>query len=100
MAGPLTVDVVAPDQVLWSGSAERLIAPTVEGEIGLLTGHEPVLSVLRAGVVRVRGGADGDAEFTIDGGFLSFDHDVITVVVEPVVDEAGAAVADEEPAES
>lgn len=94
MAGPLTVDVVAPDQVLWSGTAERLVAPTVEGEIGLLTGHEPVLSVLKSGVVRVRGGADGDAEFPIQSGFLSFDHDVVTVVVEPVEDDQETAPAE------
>ncbi|WP_062312274.1 F0F1 ATP synthase subunit epsilon [Demequina rhizosphaerae] len=95
MAGPLTVDVVAPDRVLWSGTAERLVAPTVEGEIGLLTGHEPVLSVLRAGTVRVRGGADGDAEFPIDGGFVSFDRDVVTVVVEPVAPLAASGEAEE-----
>ncbi|WP_062463677.1 F0F1 ATP synthase subunit epsilon [Demequina soli] len=90
MAGPLTIDVVAPDRVLWSGTAERLIAPTVEGEIGLLTGHEPVLSVLKAGTVRVRGGVDGDAEFAIEAGFVSFDHDVVTVVVEPAAPAAAA----------
>ena len=83
MAGPLTIDIVAPDQVLWSGTAERIVAPSVEGEIGLLTGHAPTLSVLRAGTVRVAAGADGNAEFSISGGFLSFDHDVVTVVVEP-----------------
>ena len=94
MAGPLTVDVVAPDQVLWSGTAERLVAPTVEGDIGLLTGHEPVLSVLKSGVVRVRGAADGDAEFPIESGFLSFDHDVVTVVVEPVEDHQETAPAE------
>lgn len=93
MAGRLTVDVVAPDRVLWSGTAERVIAPTVEGEIGLLSGHEPVLSVLRQGSVRVRGGADGDAEFPIESGFVSFDHDVITVVVEPVAAEVAGETA-------
>lgn len=86
MAGPLTVDVVAPDQVLWSGTAERVVAPTIEGEIGLLTGHEPVLAVLKAGTVKVRGGADADAEFPVSAGFLSFDRDVITIIVEPVVE--------------
>ncbi len=90
MAGPLTVDVVAPDQVLWSGTAERVVAPTVEGEIGLLSGHEPVLSVLKGGTVRVRGGADGDAEFAIDSGFLSFDRNVITIIVEPVEEKSPA----------
>lgn len=100
MAGPLTIDVVAPDQVLWSGSGERVIAPTVEGEIGLLAGHEPVLSVLKHGTVRVRGGADGDAEFDIDGGFVSFDHNVITIVVEPAEPVEEVPAEEPEPADS
>ena len=83
MADALTVDIVGPDRVLWSGTAERVIAPTVEGEIGLLANHEPVLSVLRAGTVRVTGGAGGDTSLEISGGFVSFDHNVITIVAEP-----------------
>jgi F-type H+-transporting ATPase subunit epsilon len=82
MADALTVDIVGPDRVLWSGQAERVIAPTVEGEIGLLANHEPVLSVLRAGTVRVHGAA-GDTSVDIESGFVSFDHNVITIVVEP-----------------
>jgi F-type H+-transporting ATPase subunit epsilon len=88
MADALTVDIVGPDRVLWSGTAERVIAPTVEGEIGLLANHEPVLSVLRAGTVRVVGGAAGDTTLEISGGFVSFDHNVITIVAEPVEDPA------------
>ena len=61
MADALTVDIVGPDRVLWSGTAERVIAPSVEGEIGLLANHEPVLSVLRAGTVRVVG-AEGETQ--------------------------------------
>ncbi len=83
MAGALTVDVVAPDQVLWSGSAERVIAPTVEGEIGLLAGHEPVLALLKAGTVRVRVSDSETHEFAIAQGFLSFDHNVITIGATP-----------------
>jgi F-type H+-transporting ATPase subunit epsilon len=83
MAGALTVDIVGPDRVLWSGTADRVIAPTVEGEIGLLENHEPVLSVLREGTVRVHGEA-GDTAVEISGGFVSFDHNVITIVAEPV----------------
>ena len=83
MAGPLTVDVVAPDRILWSGTAERVIAPSVEGEIGLLKGHEPILSILGAGVVRVQGGDSGDQSFEIVRGVVSFDHDVVTIVVRP-----------------
>jgi F-type H+-transporting ATPase subunit epsilon len=88
MADALTVDIVGPDRVLWSGSAERVVAPTVEGEIGLLVGHEPVLSVLREGAVRVHG-SEGDTTVEITGGFISFDHNAITIVAEPVETPAG-----------
>jgi len=81
MADALTVDIVGPDRVLWSGTADRVVAPSVEGEIGLLPNHEPVLSVLRAGTVRVHG-ADGDTNVEISGGFVSFDHNVITIIAE------------------
>ena len=88
MADALTVDIVGPDRVLWSGTADRVIAPSVEGEIGLLAGHEPVLSVLRPGTVRVHG-SEGEHSVEIEGGFVSFDHNVITIVAEVVEDVAG-----------
>ena len=49
----LNVAVVSVDQKIWSGEAKSLIAKTTEGEIGILAGHEPVLSLLVDGVVRV-----------------------------------------------
>lgn len=82
MAGPLTVDIVAQDRPLWSGTADRVIAPSVEGEIGLLANHEPVLSLLKAGTVRVRSGSETH-EFAISQGFVSFDHNVITIGCTP-----------------
>ncbi|MFW2513201.1 F0F1 ATP synthase subunit epsilon [Demequina sp. SO4-13] len=83
MAGALTVDIVAPDRTLWSGTAERVIAPSVEGEIGLLANHEPVLSLLRAGSVRVRSEKGDWSEFAIKRGFISFDHNIVNIVAEP-----------------
>ncbi|WP_062071826.1 F0F1 ATP synthase subunit epsilon [Demequina sediminicola] len=83
MADALTVDIVAPDGKVWSGAASRVIAPSVEGEIGLLANHEPILSVLRAGTVRVTSGTDA-LEFPVTGGFVSFDHNTITIVADAV----------------
>lgn len=79
----LSVDIVAPDRVLWEGEATFVSAPTVEGSIGLLPGHEPILSVLRAGVVKVVQTGAEDHVVDIKGGFISFDHDMITIVAEP-----------------
>ena len=78
----LSVDIVAPDRVLWKGEARLVTAPTVEGSIGLLTGHEPILSVLQAGTVKVAQLSGEDYEVDITGGFISLDHDVVTIVAE------------------
>ncbi len=80
----LTVDIVAPDRVLWKGEATFVSAPALEGSIGLLPGHEPILSVLGAGVVKVVQSSGEDRRVDITGGFISFDHDTITIVAEPV----------------
>ncbi|MBC7298338.1 MAG: F0F1 ATP synthase subunit epsilon, partial [Demequina sp.] len=74
----LTVDIVAPNRVLWEGEATFVTAPTVEGSIGLLPGHEPILSVLGAGVVKVVLAGGEDRLLDITGGFISFDHDMVT----------------------
>ena len=49
----LNVSVVAADHEVWSGEASMVVAKTVEGEIGILAGHEPLLAILASGEVRV-----------------------------------------------
>ncbi len=49
----LNVAVVSAERELWTGEATQVIARTTEGEIGILTGHEPVLAILAPGESRV-----------------------------------------------
>lgn len=80
----LNVKFVAADREVWEGEASRLIARTTEGEIGILPGHTPLLSVLIEGDVVVTP-AEGSARTVhIDGGFLSVDKNVVTVVAQHV----------------
>ncbi len=81
----LTVDIVAPDRVVWKGEAHLVSAPTVEGSIGLLPGHEPILSVLAKGTIKVKQDDGSTYEFTISGGFISLDHDAVTIVADSAV---------------
>ena len=46
MADLLQIELVAADRVVWSGQASRVIARTVEGDLGVLSGHAPLLSLL------------------------------------------------------
>jgi F-type H+-transporting ATPase subunit epsilon len=77
---PLTVDLVAADRKVWSGQAERVIARTSEGEIGVLPGHAPLLGLLVEGPIQISGAEQVDA--VVDGGFLSIANDRVTIVAE------------------
>jgi F-type H+-transporting ATPase subunit epsilon len=80
MAKPLTVSVVSADQEVWSGEATMVIAKTVEGEIGILAGHEPLLAILAEGEVRVTQASGSRITAQADDGFLSVENDTITIV--------------------
>ncbi len=79
---PLTVDIVGPDGVRWSGEATFVTAPSVEGSIGLYPAHEPLLAVLKSGAVTVDPVEGERAVVPISGGFLSFHEDTITVIAD------------------
>lgn len=80
----LTVDLVAADRTVWSGEASAVLARTLDGELGVLPGHAPLLGVLAPGEVRIKG-VDGDSvAATVDGGFLSVENDRVLVVAEGV----------------
>ncbi|MBO0922377.1 F0F1 ATP synthase subunit epsilon [Cellulomonas sp. zg-ZUI222] len=88
----LEVDVVAADGKVWSGTARLVSAPAADGDIGILAGHTPILSVLRPGAVRVvPAGGGAPLSWDVDGGFLSVDSDLVTVVVDSVSGSAGTA---------
>jgi F-type H+-transporting ATPase subunit epsilon len=89
----LHVEVVVADRELWAGEANMVIAKTLEGDIGVLTGHPPVLGILAEGsIVRIldpqqggAGGADGaeagqEVTAAVSGGFLSVADDRISIL--------------------
>ena len=78
----LQVAVVSVGQNIWSGEAKSLIAKTTEGEIGILAGHEPVLSLLVDGIVRVEGTNGEKVQVSITGGFLAVDNNSVKVLAE------------------
>ena len=101
MADALTVELVAADRMVWSGEATFVIARTVEGDIGVLRGHAPVLSVLSEAIVEITA-EDGHTVFAVaDGGFLSVADDRVSILSEHAelatevdVDQARAQLED------
>jgi F-type H+-transporting ATPase subunit epsilon len=67
---PLEVHVVTPEREVWTGPAEMLIARGVDGELGILTGHQPMLVQLAIGPLRIHREGGELLAAVIDGGFL------------------------------
>lgn len=76
----LNVHVVSAEREIWSGAAESITARTVEGEIGILPGHEPMLALLASGEVTVRTAHGEKIVVDAEDGFFSIDHDTVQVV--------------------
>jgi F-type H+-transporting ATPase subunit epsilon len=76
----LRVELVAADRAVWSGEAKMVVAKTIEGEIGILAGHEPLLAILGVGDVRITLPTGESIKATAAEGFLSVEHDVVTIV--------------------
>ncbi|WP_207453093.1 F0F1 ATP synthase subunit epsilon [Herbiconiux sp. SYSU D00978] len=76
----LTVSVVSADAEVWTGPATQVSARTTEGEIGILPGHEPILAILGAGEVRVKGTDGVWIKADAADGFLSVENDTVTIV--------------------
>ncbi len=76
----LNVSLVSADAEVWTGEASLVVAKTVEGEIGFMTGHEPVLAILAEGQVRVTTTAGEKIVATAKDGFLSMEGSTVTIV--------------------
>ena len=76
----LTVSIVSAAEEVWTGEATQVIAKTVEGEIGFMSGHEPVLAILAEGQVRITQADGSKVIASADDGFLSMENDELTIV--------------------
>jgi F-type H+-transporting ATPase subunit epsilon len=82
MSANLTVEVVSPEKRVWSGEAKMISARTLEGDIGVLPGHAPLLGVLVDGQVSIKVSDGTTQEFNIHGGFISVSNNRVSILGE------------------
>ena len=75
----LTVTVISPEAVLFEGETDSVVAPAYDGEVGILTGHAPMMTLLGKGTLRLGGGGQ---RFSIEGGFLQVVDNQVRVVTD------------------
>lgn len=82
MAATFQLDVVSADRMIWSGEATMVITRTLEGEVGIMANHAPLLGVLAPGTVEIRPAEGQTVVAAVDGGFLSVANNRISVLAE------------------
>jgi F-type H+-transporting ATPase subunit epsilon len=82
MTDKIPFDLVSPERLLLTEEAEMVTLPGSEGDLGVLVGHEPLITTLRPGVIDVKGGTRGDQRFFVLGGFAEINPERLTVLAE------------------
>jgi F-type H+-transporting ATPase subunit epsilon len=78
----LTVRVVSPDKIVWDATAQEVILPSTTGQLGILSGHAPLLTALDTAVMRVRPSQNQDwVAIALMGGFAEVENDEVTILV-------------------
>ena len=84
---PLTLEIVTPEAKVYSDTIDSVVIPTVEGEIGVLPGHIPLLTQIEQGELRITKGSSSSL-LAISGGFAQIDGDRVRVLAEHAIIEA------------
>ena len=85
----MRVEVVSNEQSIFSGEASFVVVPTIQGELGIYPRHEPIMSLVRPGALRLQ--VPGQAEevlVAVSGGVLEVQPDKLTVLADIAVRSA------------
>jgi F-type H+-transporting ATPase subunit epsilon len=99
MASTIHVDVVSAEEQIFSGEAEFVVLPGVDGELGIYPRHAPLLTQIKPGAVRIKiPGQDADELVFVQGGFLEVQPHLVTVLADTAIrakdlDEVAASQA-------
>ena len=78
---PLLLEIVTPERLAYSDTVDSVQLPGIEGELGVLPHHAPLVSMLGVGELRIRKGG-AEESFAIVGGFLQVRPDRVVVMAE------------------
>ncbi len=94
MSEHVAVEVVTPERRVLAVDAAEIVLPGEEGDMGVLPGHAPVVTLLRPGLVEIRlaDGADPAHRFFVKGGFAEILRDRAVLLVEEVLDPAAQSL--------
>ena len=81
---PLTLEIVTPEARVYSEPVDTVVVPTVEGEIGILPGHIPLVAQVGAGELRATKGGATQLR-VVGGGFVQVSGDKVSILADSAI---------------
>ncbi len=85
MARTLLCEIVTPERIVYTNEVKMVVAPTIDGEIGVLPLHAPLVSALKPGEIRVRYGDDEVEWFAVAGGYIQVHEDKVIILADHAI---------------
>jgi F-type H+-transporting ATPase subunit epsilon len=82
MERTLLCEIVTPERIVYTNEVRMVVAPTIDGEIGIMPLHAPLVSALKPGEIRVMLGDDKVEWFAISGGYIQVHEDKVIVLAD------------------
>ncbi|HEY9033748.1 MAG TPA: F0F1 ATP synthase subunit epsilon [Pseudomonadales bacterium] len=95
------LDIVSAEKAIYSGLVEMVVAAGVQGDLGILYGHAPLLTSLNPGPVKIIKQGGEEEIFYVSGGYLEVQPSTVTILADTAlraadIDEAAAQKAQEQ----
>jgi F-type H+-transporting ATPase subunit epsilon len=83
---PLTLEIVTPEARVYSETVDTVVIPTVEGEVGILPGHIPLVTIVGAGELRATKGSVTQL-LVVGGGFAQVTGEKVSILADSAIHE-------------
>jgi len=99
MTATIHIDVVSAEESIFSGEVEFIVAPALQGEVGIYPRHAPLLTTIKAGALRLKISDQAEEQLIfVSGGILEIQPGIVTVLADTAIrghdlDEAKALEA-------
>jgi len=90
MAGTFMLEIVSPEELLFKDEVQFVVVPEVNGELGVLRNHAPMIAALNIGIMRYTDNDGAIKKIAISGGFMEVMYNEAKILAETA--EAGSQI--------
>lgn len=78
---PIRCEIVSQDRMVYEGDVDIVVLPGMDGEMGVLPRHAPLLTTLKFGIIKIRAKGE-EQDFTVAGGVAEIQPDIVTILAD------------------